>query len=158
MWDQYDREDNDFDTILLNRPSIVISKTGCHQVVTCRNHGGGSKYQVLYPPRYPDHHLSAKYTDQLSPIVLQPRIAQTTRAKEFSTTFGMSRQFLHFSGIDSCDVGLNGNSSVTSELLCSHKSIVLAGHPDIRALLSRKVADSQINYELSSSVMDESIQ
>ena len=157
MWDQYDREDNDFDTILLNRPSIVISKTGCHQVVTCRNHGGGSKYQVLYPPCYPDHHLSAKYTDQLSSIVLQSRIARTTRANKFSTTFGMSRQFLHFSGIDSCDVGLNGNSSVTSELLCSHESIALAGRPDICALLSRTVANGQINLELSSSMTDESI-
>ncbi len=35
----------------------------------------------------------------------------------------MSCQFLHFSVIDSCDVGLNGNSSVSSELLCSHESI-----------------------------------
>jgi hypothetical protein len=38
MWDQYDREDDDFDTILLNkeweiRPSIVISETGCPQVL-----------------------------------------------------------------------------------------------------------------------------
>ena len=163
MWGQYDREDDDFDTIFLNkewdiRPSIVISKTGCPQGGTCRNHGGGSKYQVLYPPHYPDHHLSAKYTDQLSPIVLQPRIARTTRAKEFSTTFGMIRQFLHFSGIDSCDVGFNGNRSVTSELLCSHKSIALAGCPNIYALLLCKFVDGQSNHELSSSMTDESIQ
>jgi hypothetical protein len=70
MWDQYDREDDDFDSILLNpgweiRPAIVISESGCPWVVTCRNHGGGSKFQVLYPPCYPDHHLSAKCTDQL---------------------------------------------------------------------------------------------
>jgi hypothetical protein len=70
MWDQYDREDDDFDSILLNpgweiRPAIVISESGCPQVVTCRNHGGGSKLQVLYPPCFPDHHLSAKCTNQL---------------------------------------------------------------------------------------------
>ena len=84
--------------------TIVISESGCPRVVTCRNRGGGSKFQVLYPPRYPDHHLSAKCTDQLCPIVVQPRIVRTTRAKEFCTTLGMSRQYSHFSGIDSCDV------------------------------------------------------
>jgi len=52
----------------------------------------------------------------------------------------MSRQFSHFSGIDSCNVGLNCNTSVTSELLCSHESIALAGRPDLHSLLSRKVA------------------
>ncbi len=152
VWDQYHREDYDFDTILL--PSIVISETGCLQAVTCCNHGSGSKYQVLYPLWYPDHHLNAKYTDHLSLIVLQPRIVRTTFAKEFSTTFGMSCQFLHFSDIDNCDVGLNGNSSVTPELLCSHESTALDGHPYICALLSRKVADGQINHELSSSMTD----
>ena len=75
MWDQYDREDDDFDSIFLNpgweiRPAIVISESGCPWVVTCRNHGGGSKFQVLYLPCYPDHHLSAKCTDQLCPIVV----------------------------------------------------------------------------------------
>ena len=70
MRDQYDREDDDFDTILLNNdweimPTIVIPDSGCPQVVTCRNHVGDSKFQVLYPPRHPHHHLSAKFTDQL---------------------------------------------------------------------------------------------
>ena len=74
------------------------------------------------------------------------------------STFGMSHQFLHFSNINSCNVGLNGNGSVISELLCSHKSIALACPPNIRALLSRKVANGQIKHELSSSMMDESIQ
>jgi hypothetical protein len=162
MWDQYDREDHDFDTILLNpeweiRPSIVISECGCPRVVTCRNHGGGSKFQVLYPPCYPVHHLSVKCTDQLCPIVVQPRIAHTTRAKEFCTTLGMSRQYSNFSGIDSCDVGLNGNSSVTSELLCGHESLALAGRPDLHALLSRKVAENQILQDFASSMNEESI-
>ena len=74
------------------------------------------------------------------------------------STFGMSHQFLHFSNINSCNVGLNGNGSVISELLCSHKSIALAGPPNICALLSRKVANGQINHEVSSSMTDESIQ
>ena len=74
MWDQYDREDHDFDTILLNpeweiRSSIVISECGCPRVVTCRNHGGGSKFQVLYPPRYPVHpyRTLAKYATRPPP-------------------------------------------------------------------------------------------
>jgi hypothetical protein len=70
----------------------------------------------------------------------------------------MSHQFLHFSGINSCDVGFNGNSSVSSELLCSHESIALAGCPDLHALLSRKVAKGQMLQELSSSIQDESEQ
>ena len=74
------------------------------------------------------------------------------------STFGMSHQFLHFSNINSCNVGLNGNGSVISELLCSHKSIALAGPPNICALLSRKVANGQTNHELSSLMTDESIQ
>jgi hypothetical protein len=163
MWDQYNREDDDFDLILLNRrweirPAIVISESGCPQVVTCRNYGGGSKYQVLYPPCYPDHHLSAKYTNQLSPIVVQPRIAQTTWAKEYCTTLRMSRQYLNFSGINSCDVGLNGNSRVTSKLLCGHKSLALAGHPNLHALLSHNVVEHQILPEFASLMKKEAIQ
>jgi hypothetical protein len=162
MWDQYDREDYDFDSILLNRgwvirPAIVISESGCPQVVTCCNHGGGSKFQVLYPPCYPEHHLSAKCTNQLCPIVVQPRITRTTCAKEFCTTLGMSCQYSHFSGIDSCNVSLNGNSSVTSELLCGHKSLALAGRPDFHALLSHKVAKNQILQEFASSMKEEAI-
>ncbi len=91
MWDQYDRDDDNFDSILLHRgweirPAIVISESGCPWVVTCCNHGGGSKFQVLYPTCYPEHHLSAKCTNQLCPIVVQSRIARTTCAKEFCTT------------------------------------------------------------------------
>ncbi len=132
MWDQYDVKDTHYNTILLNkgweiRPAALISETGCPQVVTCCLHGGGSKCQVLNPPCYPDHQLSAKYTDQLSPIVLQPRIARTTCAKEFWSTLGMSHQFLHFSSIISCNISLHGNSRVSSELCYSHESPVLAG-------------------------------
>ncbi len=162
MGDQYNREDDDFDLILLNhgweiRPAIVISESGCPQVVTCRNHGGGSKYHVLYPPHYPDHHLSAKYTNQLSPIVVQPRIAWTTCAKEYCTTLGTSHQYSHFPGTDSCDVGLNGNSRVTSELLCGHESPALAGCPNLHALLSLKVAEHQILPEFASLMKEEAI-
>jgi hypothetical protein len=162
MWDQYDIEDDDFDTILLNNdweimPTIVISDSGCPQAVTCCNLGGDLKFQVLYPPRYPHHHLSAKFTDQLCPIALQPRIARTTCAKEFCTTLGMSRQFSHFSGIDSCNVGLNRNTSVTSKLLCSHESIALAGRPDLHSLLSCKVYRGKISSEFSSSMKEESM-
>jgi hypothetical protein len=162
MWDQYNREDDDFNSILLNRgweirPAIVISESGCPWGVTCHNHGGGSKIQVLYPPCYPEHHLSAKCTNQLCPIVVQTRIAQTTCAKEFCTTLEMSHQYLHFSGINSCDVGLNGNSSVTSKLLCGHESLALAGCPDLHALLSRKVAKNLILQKFASSMREEAI-
>ncbi len=70
----------------------------------------------------------------------------------------MIPQYLHFSGIDSCNVGLNGNSSVTSELLCGHESLALAGRPNLHALLSRKVAEHQIFQEFASLMKEESIQ
>ena len=67
----------------------------------------------------------------------------------------MSCQFSHFSGIDSCDVGLNCNTSVTSKLLCSHESISLAGRSDLHSLLSRKIAGGLISSEFSSSMKEE---
>jgi hypothetical protein len=69
----------------------------------------------------------------------------------------MSRQYSNFSGINSCDVGLNGNSSVTFELLCGHESLALAGRPDLHALLSRKVAENQILQDFASSINEEFI-
>ena len=69
----------------------------------------------------------------------------------------MSCKFSHFSGIDSCNVGLNCNTSVTSKLLCSHESIALAGCPDLHSLLSRKVAGGLISSELSSSMKEETM-
>ncbi len=62
-----------------------------------------------------------------------------------------------FSGINSCNVGLNGNSSVISKLLCGHESLALAGCPDLHALLSRKVAKNQILQEFASSMKEEAI-
>jgi hypothetical protein len=69
----------------------------------------------------------------------------------------MSCQYSYFSGIDSCNVGLNGNSSVTSELLCGHESLALAGHPNLHALLSRKVIKNQILQEFASLMKEEAI-
>jgi hypothetical protein len=69
----------------------------------------------------------------------------------------MSRQYSHFSGIDSCNVGLNCNTSVTSILLCSHESIALADHPDLHSLLSCRVSGGLISSEFSSSMIEESM-
>ena len=69
----------------------------------------------------------------------------------------MSRQFSHFSGIDSCNVGLDCNTSVTSELFCSHEFIALAGCPDLHPLLSRKVAGGKISSEFSTPMKEESM-
>ena len=46
---------------------------------------------------------------------------------------------------------------ITSELLCAHESLALAGRPDLHALLSRKVAENQILQEFASSMKEESI-
>jgi hypothetical protein len=70
----------------------------------------------------------------------------------------MSRQYSHFSGIDSCNVGLNGNIRVTSDLFCGHESLALAEHPNLHALLSRKVAKHQILPEFASLMKEEAIQ
>jgi hypothetical protein len=70
----------------------------------------------------------------------------------------MSRQYLHFSSINSCNVGLNGNSRVTSKLLSGHESLALAGRPNLHALLSRKVAEHQVLPEFASSMKEEAIQ
>ncbi len=64
---------------------------------------------------------------------------------------------MHFSCIDSCNVGLNGNSSVTSELLCGVESLALAGCPNLHDLLSRKVIENQILQEFASSMKEEAI-
>ena len=69
----------------------------------------------------------------------------------------MSRQFSHFSGIDSCNVGLNCNASMNSKLLCSNESIALAGRPNLHSLLSRKVARGNFSSEFSSSMKEESM-
>jgi hypothetical protein len=69
----------------------------------------------------------------------------------------MSCQYSYFSGIDSCNVGLNCNSSVTSKL-CGHESLALAGCPDLHALLSRKVAKNQILQAFASLIKEEAIQ
>ena len=46
---------------------------------------------------------------------------------------------------------------MTSELLYSHKSIALAGRPDLHSLLSLKVAGGLIYSEFSSSMKEESM-
>ena len=106
------REEGDFDCILMNKaweikPSILSTCEG-PRILTCRYHGNGSNKMYLYPPRYPNHNLSAAQTYQLSHITVNARIAKVTQWSpiHINTTFQLSRQFGGYAGMDTLNVVL----------------------------------------------------
>ena len=157
-WNQYFREENDFDLILLNddwkvMPTIIWSDSG-PKVLTCRYHGGGSDKLYLYPPRHPNHNLSAECPDELCHLKINQRYQKPMMAKAFSTQFAMCRQIGTFSGIATCNLTTKSEWDMPSILRSQHEALSIAGRDDINCLLSKKVEAHQATALLAESLRE----
>jgi len=136
-WEQYVRDPDDYDSVMYNhhmwrvKPQILFNADGPF-VLTCPHHNNGTPHYYLYPPRSP-HLFNAPTTDQISPIVVKPRIKKPIRAKKNSTTFAMHQMQCSFAGADTMDLTqFNDFSARTkSGLAADHYALITSGRPDI---------------------------
>ena len=118
----YIRFTGDYDCLLLNpnwkvMPSVCLRSPHGVQVMTCKDHDGGSKQCMIHPPRQPKHNLASKYSDQMCHAVIKPRTVTTTKAQQYSNTYQMHEQKGNFNGIDTCSVTQFRNFKLLSYLL-----------------------------------------
>ena len=139
--EDYIREDGDYDRFLLNPewqviPSIsfVEGKGPC--VLTCNAHNGGTKKLFVHPCRW-KHTLPARKADQLSQVVVQPRILKPVKASKYTNTYTMFRQMGNFNGIDTCSATSYGDFSFKSLLQSEAQARSISNRPDINAHLSK---------------------
>ena len=123
----------DYDHVMLNDewpvlPTVARVPDQGLMVLVCHHHSNPRVRKRLYPypPRKPDHNLSAEKMNQLSPCVVIPRTASPMRAKAYNTTFSMKKQQASYSGIDSMNIGTSGHFNGVSPMLRIHESLSIA--------------------------------
>ena len=86
-------------------PSIAFDEEKGPSVLVCRSHKGGSALEYIHVPTHPVTTLPARFSDQLSPAVVQSRVIQPMRAQKYSISFQMHEMRGSFAGLDSLSLG-----------------------------------------------------
>ena len=134
------REPGDEDVLLFNPewkvlPSITFVEGKGPCILTCRQHSGGTKSLMVHPCRW-KHNLPARRPDQLTQVVMQPRILKPIKASKYSTTYQIFSQTGTFNGIDTCSATSYGNFGFNSMLTFEAEARSISNRPDINAHLS----------------------
>ena len=86
-------------------PSIAFDEEKGPSVLVCRNHKGGSALDYIHVPTHPVTTLPARFSDQLSPAVMQSRVIQPMRVQKYSISFQMHEMRGSFAGLDYIEFG-----------------------------------------------------
>jgi len=116
-------------------PSIAFID-GIPRVLSCRNHGNGSKGKCFYPPRNPNGVLSSKVEDQVAPAVVRPRTVRQFKPHTYSDTFQMSEMQGQFAGVDTFHLTTKHNFESESILLQDNEALAMSGRKDIFSLVT----------------------
>ena len=116
-------------------PSIAFVD-GIPRVLSCRNHGDGSKGKCLYPPRNPNSILSSPMADQVAPAVVRPRTVRQFKPHAYSDTFQMSEMQGQFAGVDTFHLTTTRNFESESTLLRDNEVLAMNGRKDILSLVT----------------------
>ena len=81
--------------------------------------------------------MPARKTDQLSLVVVQPRILRPVKASTYTNTYTMFKQTGNFNGIDTCSATSYGDYSSKSLLQAEAEARSISNRPDINAHLSK---------------------
>ena len=145
-----------YDIWLLNpqwevKPSIAFIDNVGPVILTCRDHGGGTKKMSIHVPRVPKNTLPSKFSDQLAHAVLQCRTIKPVKATQYSTQFQMNEQRGSFTGIDTFTLSEYRRFDMTSKLLGESEARAIKFRPDTNALLSQLVKENAIGRSVANS-------
>ena len=151
----YIREENDYDTVLLNKnwkivPTAYLDLDEGLVALVCRNHHKHSKMKRLYlhPPRKPRHNLSAERADELSHCQMQPLTCVPMKRNKYTSSFQMNNQIATWGGIDSATVGMGRRFSARLDYMNSqHEILSMVGRGDIVALAWENVKEGKMIQE-----------
>ena len=146
--DDFLRGKGDHDRFLFNplwevMPSIAYVEGKGQCMLTCNAHNGGTKKLYVHPCRW-KHTLPAKRADQLSLVVVQPRILRPVKACKYTNTYTMFKQTGNFNGIDTCSASSYGDFSEISLLSSEAEARSIYNRPDINAHLSKLTKEKVI--------------
>lgn len=157
--DDFIRPNNDYDKLLLNKnwiimPSLQLLEGRGLMVMTCRHHKSRYTRRRLHChiPRKPFHNLSSEDSDQLSPVVIQPRTVMSQKQGAFNSGYRMTAQLATYSGVDSMNVTSTGRFKKGSVMLGMNETLSLAHRGDISMLLSRYVQENIVPPEFESNL------
>ena len=139
--EEYLREKGDNDRFLFNPeweviPSIAYVEGKGQCILTCNSHNSGTKKLYVHLCRR-KHTLPARRADQLSLVVVQPRILRPVKACTYTNTYTMFKQTGNFNGIDTCSATSYGDFSEISLLSSEAEVRSIFNWPDINAHLSK---------------------
>lgn len=125
-------------------PSIWFTNDG-PVFATCELHDGGCRDMYFHPPRMPLYApIPAARSDQLSHVVIKPRIIKGTKRKLRNTTYETVQVRACFSGSDTANVTDTGDFSFASHLTERNESLAIMGRLDIRSHLRHLQRNGQI--------------
>jgi hypothetical protein len=147
------RQGESLDYVLMNKkwpilPTMFFVRGKGMMVAVCRHHCKAATQRRLYthPPRRPrDFKLSAFRPDQLSHVVMQPRLASPVVMKGINTVPTSMWQSNSYMGSDSCNISSTGKFDCLSSNYMSFLHEVLSmQRDDIKELASVYVKEGLI--------------
>ena len=125
-------------------PSVMFTDDG-PAFATCEMHNGGTRKAYFHPPRMPLYApIPAKRSDQLSHVVLKPRILKAKKRRMLNTTYETVEIRACYSGSDTVNVTDTGDFSFTSHLTERNESLAISGRLDIRSHMRHLQRNGQL--------------
>jgi hypothetical protein len=122
--------------------------------LVCRSHKGGSALDYIHVPTHPVSTLPARFSDQLSPAVMQSRVKQPMRVQKYSISFQMHEMRGSFAGLDTLSLGRYQRFDFRSLLTLETESVALRCRKDVRGLVTRLFISGKIPAFLVEEMFD----
>jgi hypothetical protein len=125
------------------QPSISFDKDGKPVILTCRNHGGGTRQKMFHvpPAAGPFGTLPPTYGDQIAPVGIMPRVLKAARASKYSHTYSMNKMQGSYGGVDSVNLTTFQKQDYMCPISDSKDGIAIANRDDLRAHVTRLSVD-----------------
>jgi hypothetical protein len=125
-------------------PCIAYENGKGPVVLTCRNHGNGSKLRYIHVPTNPTGTVMSDATDQLATVVARPRTINTMKAHEYSITYHMGYVFGTFEGIDSLTLSDHGRYDINSRLSDKRDALAMTASPYLVHHIEQMMEEEQL--------------
>ena len=125
------------------QPSLSFDKDGKPVLLTCRNHGGGTRKKMFHVPAAPGLYntLPPTFGDQIAPVSTAPRVIKAAKASKYSHTYSMNKMQGSYGGIDSVSLTTFQREDYICPISNSKDGIAIANRPDLKAQVARMALD-----------------
>ena len=136
-------------------PCLAFSSKHGPSFVTCRHHSRRTRGLYVHVPPNPLGPISSPFSDQLSPVVIQPRTLKTAQRKQYSDSYQVVRMNGSFEGVDSATLRQVGRFDKTDFVSEAQDRLSLSGRPDVVCHMACQVADERLPEELYTAKLEQ---